>query len=198
MDFIAIDIETTGTLPYRDHIIEVAAVLFKNDRVVSTFEQLVNPKMNIPKEATDINGITNEMVASAPTIGGVLEDFASFCKDFILVAHNATFDFQFLSSAIKRLKTAAPRGPVLDTYSLAKKVMPGMNNYKLSTLAQSLKIKGDKFHRAGQDAVYCGHLFYHLTTKVKVSHWKQLATISGKNALVFPQIPRVTQQLDLF
>ena len=197
MDFVAIDLETTGTLPYVDSIVEIAAVRFKKNQVVDQFESLVNPGVEISPEISKINGITNEMVDSKPKIQTLLEPFSKFCGSSVIVAHNATFDFQFLRSAIEKYKSKAPYGPVLDTYSLAKKVIPGMSNYKLSTLVNYLKIDYKTLHRALQDASCCGRLFYHLVQTLNVESWKKLAQISGKTPLRFPQIAPAHKQLEL-
>lgn len=197
MDFIAIDLETTGTLPYVDRIVELAALRFSGNQVVDHFQTLIHPGIEISAEISKINGITNEMVKTQPPIQDVLESFSKFCGASIMVAHNASFDFQFLRSAIEKHKSVAPLGPVLDTYSLAKKVMPGMNNYKLSTLVQYLKIDHAHLHRAWQDAKCCGHLFYHIMKKLEIQNWKKLAQISGKTPLHFPQIAPAYKQLEL-
>ena len=197
MNFTAIDLETTGTLPYVDRIVEIAAIRFRNNQVIDSFQSLVNPEIEISQEATSINGISNEMVRNKPLIQDVLEPFAAFCGNGVLAAHNATFDFQFLKSAIERFKTPAPAGPLLDTYSLAKKVLPGMMNYKLATLIRYLKLDFENFHRAEQDARCCGHLFFHLIQKLEIENWKKLAEISGRQVLRFPQLTHTFRQLDL-
>lgn len=197
MNFIALDLETTGTLPYVDHIVEVAAVLFKNQEVVDIFQTLVNPGVEISPEVTRINGITNQMVQSKPMIEDVLESFAHFCSNYLIVAHNATFDFQFLKSAIERYKSKAPLGEVLDTYSLAKKALPGMSNYKLETLVKHLKIEYKTLHRAEQDARCCGHLFQKIMEKLRTNNAKQLTQVSGRSSLKFPQVYHAHPQLQL-
>ncbi|MDE0151512.1 MAG: 3'-5' exonuclease [Bdellovibrionales bacterium] len=197
MNFIALDLETTGTLPYVDHIVEIAAVLFKSNEVSEVFQTLVNPKMEISPEATRINGITNQMVQSQPVIEEVLESFADFCSDYLIVAHNATFDFQFLKSAIEKYKSKAPLGEVLDTYSLAKKALPGLSNYKLGTLVKHLKIEHNTLHRAEQDARCCGQLFQKIINQLRTTNVKQLVQFSGKSALKFPQVYHAHPQLQL-
>ncbi len=197
MEFIALDLETTGTLPYVDHIIEIAAVLFKDRKAVDVFQTLVNPGIEISPEATRINGITDQMVQSQPAIEEVLESFAYFCSDYLIVAHNATFDFQFLKSVIEKHKSKAPLGEVLDTYSLAKKALPGLSNYKLGTLVRHLKIEYKTLHRAEQDARCCGQLFQSIIEKLKTSNVKQLAQFSGKSVLKFPQVYHAHPQLQL-
>ena len=197
MKFIALDLETTGTLPYVDHIVEIAAVLFKDRKVVDVFQTLVNPGVEISPEVTRINGITNQMVQSQPMVEEVLDSFSHFCSDCLMVAHNATFDFQFLKSAIEKHKSKAPLGEVLDTYSLAKKALPGLNNYKLGTLVKHLKIEHKTLHRAEQDARCCGQLFQSIIEKLKMSSVKQLVQFSGKSALKFPQVYHAHPQLQL-
>jgi len=197
MNFIALDLETTGTLPYVDHIVEIAAVLFKKNEVSDVFQTLVNPGVEISPEVTRINGITNQMVQSKPAIEEVLGSFADFCSDYLIVAHNATFDFQFLKSAIEKYKSKAPLGEVLDTYSLAKKVLPGLNNYKLGTLVQHLKIEYTTLHRAEQDARCCGQLFQKIIEQLRMTNIRQLAQFSGKSALKFPQVYHAHPQLQL-
>ena len=198
MEFIAIDLETTGTLPYVDRIVEIAAVWFRNNKVVDCFQTLVYPGIAISEEVSKINGITNEMVKGQPEIQNVLEPFAEFCSSLPMVAHNASFDFQFLRSAIEKHKTKAPIGFLLDTYSLAKKTLPEARNYKLGTLIQHLGIKHTSpLHRAEQDAQCCGYLFQHLVQKLQTDNIKKLIQISGKAGLKFPQMGNSYTQLQL-
>ena len=197
MEFMAIDLETTGTLPYVDRIVEVAAVHFKGDKIINQFQTLIQPGVEISEEVSKINGITNKMVAHQPEIQNVLEPFADFCSSYPMVAHNASFDFQFLRSAIEKYKSKAPEGVLLDSYALAKKVFPQMSNYRLGTLAQYLKIKHSTLHRAVQDAICCGRLFYHLVEKLETNNIRKLAQISGKAELKFPQLQETYRQLQL-
>jgi DNA polymerase-3 subunit epsilon len=202
MRFIAFDLETTGFIPGVDKIVEVGAVRFIDGQVESVFSTLVDPKMDIPEAASRVNGISNTMVAGKPTIDLLMEPFAEFCGDDILVAHNANFDFQFLVSDIVRLETKAPRGAVLDSCNIARKVMPGLPNYKLGTLVQHLGIPSSNFHRAEEDASYCGHLFIKLMQKMTggltLPPLENLVMLSGKTELKFPQITPKPKQLGLF
>jgi DNA polymerase III epsilon subunit family exonuclease len=102
MDFIAFDLETTGTHPQEDEIVEIGAVRFVGLQAQEGFGKLINPGIVIPPDAQAVNGISDEMVAGKPKIEEVLGDFADFCGDLPLVAHNAPFDYKFLSAAIDR------------------------------------------------------------------------------------------------
>ena len=188
MEFVSFDLETTGTLSHLDHIVEIGAVRFVEGEVKETYQQLVSIDTPMPKQATAVNGITDEMLKNQPPIQESLNSFSEFCSQSLLVAHNAPFDFQFLLRAIEEHHTLAPRGPVLDTCQLARKSFPGLANYKLSTLCDYLKIEASGFHRAEADALHCGCLFIQILKKNSLTSQdvKKLADLSGRNALKFP------------
>lgn len=202
MQFISFDLETTGFIAGVDKIVEVGAVKFINGVVDSVYSTLVDPEMEIPEAASRVNGITNDMVAGKPKIERLLESFADFCGDDILVAHNANFDFQFLLSDIVRLEAKAPRGPILDSCNIARKVIPGLPNYKLGTLVQHMNIQSSEFHRAEADANYCGQVFVKLIERMsgglQLPPIENLVSLSGKVELRFPQITPKPKQLGLF
>ena len=136
MRFIAFDLETTGIMPGVDRIVEVGAVRFINGELDAVFSTLVDPLMSIPAGASAVNGITDDMVTGKPRIGDLLEALSDFCGDDILVAHNAAFDMSFLLADYKRFETRTPRGVVLDSYPMAKKVFPGLAQVEIIFAAQ--------------------------------------------------------------
>lgn len=199
MRFIAFDLETTGTVPGVDQIVEIGAVRFNNGVVESVFSTLVDPLRSIPPGASAVNGITDDMVKGKPTIDTLLHSFAEFCEDLIMVAHNAPFDAQFLISDIKKHESTAPRGIILDTLPISRKVFPGIPNYKLGTLVQHLKIPSTGFHRAEEDATYCGHVFIELVKRISIGgkppQIENLIALTGKPEFKFPQIERQPKQM---
>lgn len=201
MRFIAFDLETTGTVAGVDQIVEIGAVRFVNDTVDAVFSTLVNPLRPIPPGASAVNGISDDMVLGKPTIDTLLEPLADFCGNDPLVAHNASFDAQFLSADIKKHELPAPKGIVLDTLPIARKVIPGLANYKLGTLVQHLKIPSSDFHRAEEDATYCGKLFIELLKRISVNGQRpgieNLVALTGKPSFFLPQLERKPKQLDL-
>ena len=201
MNFIAFDLETTGTVPGADQICEIGAVRFVNGVVESVFSTLIDPGRPIPPGASAVNGITAAMVKGQPKIETILESFAEFCGDALMVAHNAPFDTQFLSSDIRKFELAAPKGIVVDTLPIARKVFPGLANYKLGTLVQHLKVTATEFHRAEQDATYCGNVFMEMIKRISVGGQppkiENLVALTGKPEFRFPQIIRQPKQLDL-
>ena len=95
------DIETTGLDPRRGHrIVEIAGVRLENGQVLRerTFSSFVNPERDIPFEARQVNKIRDEDVQGAPTIDAVLPQFLEFASGSLLLAHNANFDFGFLTN----------------------------------------------------------------------------------------------------
>ena len=101
--FVSFDIETTGLSPIKDRIVEIGAVKFKNQKIIDTFQEFVDPKMPISPGASAVNGITDDMVLGKATIEEILPRFNSFLGRNIPVAHNAPFDVGFLSYDISRL-----------------------------------------------------------------------------------------------
>lgn len=200
MRFIAFDLETTGTVPGVDQIVEIGAVRFNNGIVESVFSTLVDPRRSIPPGASAVNGITDDMVVGKPKIETLLASFAEFCEDLPMVAHNAPFDTQFLLADVKKHEMPAPRGVVLDTLPIARKVFPGLANYKLGTLVQHLKIQSEGFHRAEADSTYCGQVFIELTKRISVGgkppELENLVALTGKPEVRFPQIVRQPKQMD--
>ncbi|OFZ28431.1 MAG: DNA polymerase III subunit epsilon [Bdellovibrionales bacterium RIFCSPHIGHO2_01_FULL_40_29] len=199
MRFIAFDLETTGTVPGVDQIVEIGAVRFNNGLVEAVFSTLVDPQKPIPPGASAVNGITDDMVHGKPTIDTLLTSFAEFCEDSVMVAHNAPFDSAFLTLDIRKYESPAPRGIIIDTLTISRKVFPGLPNYKLGTLVQHLKIPSTGFHRAEEDATYCGQVFVEMIKRISVAgktpQIENLIALTGKTELRFPQIERQPKQM---
>jgi DNA polymerase-3 subunit epsilon len=202
MRFIAFDLETTGIMPGVDRIVEIGAVRFVNGEVDSVFSTLVDPLISIPAGASAVNGITDDMVAGKPKVEECLSGLTEFCGDDVLVAHNAAFDYGFLLSDYKKFEVRTPRGVILDSYPMAKKIFPGLANYKLGTLVQHLQIDAQGFHRAEADATYCAKLLMKIVERVTGSAgvWPplpNLVALTGKAEFRFPVIEPQPKQLNL-
>jgi len=202
MNFIAFDIETTGTVAGVDRIVELGAVRFRNGNPEAAFVTLVDPKIPIPIEATRVNKITNDMVRGKPSINELLDSLTQFCEELPLVAHNAPFDSAFLAADYRANQVPAPKGLVLDTLPMARKLLPGLPNYRLGTLVTHFNIANSDFHRAQEDATYCGAIFLNLLKKINQDITKiniqNLVTLTGKPGYYFPVIERQPKQLALF
>lgn len=202
MRFVAFDLETTGTLPGVDRIVEIGAVRLIDGEVDAVFSTLVDPQRPMPEGATRVNGITDDMLVGKPKIEDCLGPLAEFCGDDLMVAHNAAFDYGFLLSEYQRHECGTPKGLVLCSFLLAKKMFPGLANYKLSTLVQHLSIQAGGYHRAEEDATYCGKVFLKIVERMTGSHLQcpphpNLVALTGKGEVRFPLIIPQPKQLNL-
>ncbi len=128
---VLFDTETTGFEPLTgDRVIEIAAIELENDLPTGNqFYALLDPERDIPIESTRVHAITNAHVEGKPKFAEVAEDMLAFFADSPLVAHNAPFDFGFISAELERIgKPPLDRARMVDTLVLAKQRFPGMPN----------------------------------------------------------------------
>jgi DNA polymerase-3 subunit epsilon len=151
--FCVVDLETTGSTE-TDAITEFGAVKVRGGEVLGEFQTLVNPRSHIPPLIAVLTGITNQMVAEAPTLGQVLPAFLAFASQTVIVAHNAPFDVGFLRRACLEHAYPWPKWPVVDTVTLARQILlrDEVPNCRLATLATHFHATTTPNHRALQDA----------------------------------------------
>ena len=158
--FVVVDLETTGGVPANCGITEIGAVKVRMGEVQSDFRTFCNPGLPIPAFITELTGISNAHVESAPTTDIAVQDFLNWAQlssdhTTVLVAHNATFDIGFLLHACAQHSINWPQPPVLDTLRLARKVLSReeVPDKKLSTLAAHFNAPTTPNHRALDDAM---------------------------------------------
>jgi DNA polymerase-3 subunit epsilon len=151
--FCVVDLETTGSTE-TDAITEFGAVKVRGGEVLGEFQTLVNPRSQIPPLIAVLTGITNQMVAEAPTLAQVLPAFLAFAAQSVIVAHNAPFDVGFLRRACQEHAYPWPKWPVVDTVTLARQILlrDEVPNCRLATLATHFRATTTPNHRALQDA----------------------------------------------
>lgn len=154
IDFVIVDVETTGWTPGQAQITEIGAVRVRGGQLKGQFSALVNPGSPIPERVTELTGITDAMVAAAPPLDRVLPAFLAFASGGVLTAHNAAFDVGFLTAACRASGLPWPRFPVVDTVDLARRVLREgeVPNCKLATLADYFGARTAPSHRALADA----------------------------------------------
>lgn len=152
--FVACDLETTGTDPQRDEVIEVCLLKVRGGRVVDRLATLVRPSGPIPPAIERLTGITDGMLAGAPDWSDVLPQVRAFLDGLPLLGHNVGFDASFL----RRLGVDVC-GPLLDTATLARIVMPTASSYRVQALCRLLDIPRETDHRAAPDALAAVNLF---------------------------------------
>lgn len=158
--FIAVDVETTGLSPTSDRIVELGAVVFTDGQPTERFSSLVNPGKSVSPSASAVNHITNDMLRAAPAEDIVYPRFIDFLGkalhgEVIMCAHNASFDFGFLANTLSRLGYSGKLRYV-DTLNLARRYIPGLDNYKQCTLEDYFSFENSASHRAVSDAENCG------------------------------------------
>ncbi len=159
--FAVLDTETTGLSPAGGgKICEIAVSVSQNGRTLQEFSTLLNPGMPMHPEVIAIHGITNEMVATAPSFADIVPQLLDILDGCVLVAHNADFDLSFLRSEMAACGLRLPEYPLVDTLKLARKNGRFQRN-NLGMIAQALGIDAAGAHRAladvrmTQKVLYC-------------------------------------------
>lgn len=151
-DYVVFDLETTGISPKTDEVIEISAVKVRSGKAAEEFNTLVNPKRRIPYGASQVNGITDDMVADAPLFEDVLKEFLEFTEGFVLVGHNiANFDMKFIYRDAMKFYGQIPTNDYVDTLNVARRHLPGLGHYRLVDLAEHYGISAKGAHRAIND-----------------------------------------------
>lgn len=184
--FCVVDLETTGgSAADGAQITEIGAVKVRGGEVLGEFQTLVNPHTEIPAFIAVLTGISNAMVAEAPSIDAALPAFLEFAQGCVLVAHNAPFDVGFLRHFARQLDYAWPRFEVLDTVMLARRLVDREEapNCKLSSLAALFEATTTPDHRALHDARATVDVLHGLISRVGglgVQTLEELQTFSAR------------------
>lgn len=151
-DYVVFDLETTGISCYTDRVIEISAVKVIDSQITDEFSTLVNPERPIPFSASQINGITDDMVENAPLFKEVLKDFLEFAGDMVLVGHNIrAFDLKFIYRCSEEYFEEIPDNDYVDTLMMARICLPELKHHTLSDLAAYYGISAEGAHRALND-----------------------------------------------
>jgi DNA polymerase III subunit epsilon len=155
LEYVVVDVETTGWTPEDSGITEIGAVRVRRGEIVAEFTSLVNPGAPVPEAITELTGISDQLLAPAPPVAAVLPGLLAFAEGCVLTAHNAQFDVAFLSAACAASGLSWPGYPVIDTLRLARQVMitpDEVPDCKLRTLADFFGTPAQPSHRALADA----------------------------------------------
>ncbi len=157
--FCAFDTETSGQNPLTSHIIEIGAVKFNKDGILETFSSLISLNEPLTPFIQNLTGITDNMLFDAPPAAKIIPEFRNFCKETILVAHNAQFDLRFTNAESEKLDLLPLTNEAIDTLRLSRLVLPDNKSWKQTFLAAQFKIDTGHAHRAFDDARVCSELF---------------------------------------
>jgi DNA polymerase-3 subunit epsilon len=136
--YVVLDVETTGLSPWKgDRVIEIGAIALEGGNMIAEFNTLIQVPRTIPFQATQIHGITDEMLIGQPTPEEVFPALEAFIRESILIAHNARFDLGFLRREYELLGTSFRR-PHVCTLEMSRDRFPHLRNHKLETVYRHL------------------------------------------------------------
>ena len=163
--YVCFDLETTGLSVVHDGITEFGAVKIRNGEEVERLQSFINPEKKISAKITRLTSITNDMVASAPTIQEFLPTILAFFEGCILVAHNAKFDVGFLNTSLQRSGQPELQNIVIDTLPLARAILKPLKSYRLGNVCRQYRVTYDDevAHRADYDAQVLADVFTMMT-----------------------------------
>lgn len=157
--FTSIDTETTTPSSKTGRVIEIGAVQFTKDGVISTWHHLFNPHTLIPPFVTELTHITDDMVKDCPFTEQFIGEFKNYIGNTILIAHNAQCDLNFINMECGQANLTPTTNKAICTLQYSRWAYPKTESHKLSYLADYLKIDKGNSHRALDDAITCMELF---------------------------------------
>jgi DNA polymerase III subunit epsilon len=154
LEYVVVDVETTGGAANRGHrVTEVALLRIRGDgTLVDEFTSLINPERPIPPFISTLTNITSAMVADAPRFAEIEAPVRRLLEGAVFVAHNAGFDWRFVSSELERIDGVPLQGRSLCTVRLARRVVPEIPSRSLDALTVYFGIENHARHRAYGDA----------------------------------------------
>lgn len=150
---IIVDTETTGLDPFEDpahRIVEIGAVeLWNHIPTGETYHQYINPHRNMPQDAFNIHGISEQFLLDKPKFTTIADNFLDFIKDSKLIIHNATFDMKFLNAELTwAQKPILSEIQIIDTLQIARRLFPG-SPVSLDALCRRFDIDNSKRQKHG-------------------------------------------------
>lgn len=149
--FIAVDIETTGLNPKSEKVIEIGAVKVVDGILTEEFQTLIQPNRKLNEFITNLTGITDEMLESAPEEEEAFAKFLAFAGEEVLLGHHLIFDYSFLKRMAVNQNVSFERKGI-DTLKIAKTFLPELEKRTLDFLCAHYQIVNVHAHRAYEDA----------------------------------------------
>ncbi|MBZ1353160.1 PolC-type DNA polymerase III [Streptococcus sp. LPB0406] len=168
--YVVFDVETTGLSAIYNDLIQVAASKMYKGNIVAEFDEFINPGHPLSAFTTELTGITDEHVKNAKPLVQVLKEFQEFCKDTVLVAHNATFDVGFMNANYERHGLPRITQPVIDTLEFARNLYPEYKRHGLGPLTKRFGVALEHHHMANYDAEATGRLLFIFIKEVAEKH----------------------------
>jgi DNA polymerase-3 subunit epsilon len=181
LSFAVVDVETTGMRARSgDRVTEIAVVHVDGDRSVVAFESLVNPEVPIPDFIAVLTGIDDALVRAAPKFEELADQVLAALNGRVFVAHNARFDWAFVSAEIERAGALAPRVQRLCTVRMTRALVPELERRNLDSVMHFFGIEADQRHRAAGDALVTADVLRRLLGRAEeqgIGHWHALRAL---------------------
>ena len=170
--FIVVDVETSGSHPQNNRIIEIACVTTIGGEITDTFSSLINPHQAIPYFIATMTGITNEMVFTAPELEEVIPKVETIFNqtNAVFVAHNAKFDWSFVLESFNLAGLRQPKIPRLCTLKLSRRLLEKSLKKNVGSLSNYFDVQIKERHRAGGDATATAYILNELMTIANNDH----------------------------
>lgn len=176
--FAVVDVETTGTRASGgDRITEIAIATVRGGEVAEVYTQLVNPERPIPAYITQLTQISWDMVKDQPCFRHIADTVVQRLAGAVFVAHNAAFDWRFVSEEVRRGTGRELAGPRLCTVRLARVLLPELARRSLDHVTRHFGIEIEARHRAAGDAVATAHALCRMLTLAEregIRTWEEL------------------------
>ena len=168
--YVVFDVETTGLSAIYNDLIQVAASKMYKGNIIAEFDEFINPGHPLSAFTTELTGITDDHVKNAKPLVQVLKEFQEFCKDTVLVAHNASFDVGFMNANYERHSLPKITQPVIDTLEFARNLYPEYKRHGLGPLTKRFGVALEHHHMANYDAEATGRLLFIFIKEVAEKH----------------------------
>jgi DNA polymerase-3 subunit epsilon len=176
--FAVVDVETTGGASFRGHrVTDISIVEVRGGTIVDEYQTLVNPGRRIPPMITALTGITDGMVADAPFFEHVADEVDRRLRGRVFVAHNATFDWGFVTAELLRASGDAPDVPRMCTVRMCRRLVPALRRRNLDEVTRHFGVTIHARHRAHGDALATARVLLRLLDEARGRGIEDLATL---------------------
>lgn len=176
--FAVVDVETTGGAHWSGHrVIDISIVEVLGGRIVDEYQTLVNPGRAIPPMITALTGIRTEMVRAAPYFEHVADEVERRLDGRVFVAHNATFDWGFVSAELVRAGADVPEIPRMCTVRMCRRLVPRLRRRNLDVVTRHFGVEIHARHRAHGDALATARVLLRLLDEAAGRGIEDLATL---------------------
>ncbi|ELY5749434.1 PolC-type DNA polymerase III [Streptococcus iniae] len=168
--YVVFDVETTGLSAVNNDLIQIAASKMYKGNIIEQFDEFIAPGHPLSAFTTELTGITDNHLLGAKPLKEVLELFQAFCKDTVLVAHNASFDIGFMNANYERHQLPTITQPVIDTLEFARNLYPEYKRHGLGPLTKRFQVALEHHHMANYDAEATGRLLFIFLKEAREKH----------------------------